>query len=536
MPPKQSAPPFKADERVFCFHMDMLYEARILEIQSEDNDLFYKIHYKGWKNTWDDWVRQDRLRKFNDENKELAHTLRENVKALQAQAKGGASARSAALKKVAVTGQRTGIDSSRGSEERTAQQATSSGRGSKRQRDHDLEESNTKKVGFGLATDLVQMLASAVLPFWYSLAYEEQLIRTQKRKYYDYLTDLPPPNYRYVDAKGDTAFNTSRFRTQTTREAIHPKVIEKRRRRRADSAYEQYYQHMPKGHNIPLAGKPSAKLALIEAEEALAARKDSGKRASASENDASSALLSPPLSATSPVGINLPILPFSGSPHKGERKGSSSSTPEKEDAFQNRPSIKLVMPDHLKAMLVDDWENITKSQQLVPLPHPHPFDEVVREYMDWEIPHRPEDSAEKDLLEETMAGLREYFNRALGRILLYKFVTRTRFETSSAPVAPADDPYRFERTQFMEISEQWESPKNEGHKCPADTYGGEHLLRLLVSLPELVAQTNMDQQSVNRLREEITKFTNWLGKNYTKYFVSEYETPGPDYIEKSRSA
>lgn len=318
MPPKQSAPPFKADERVFCFHMDMLYEARILEIQSEDNDLFYKIHYKGWKNTWDDWVRQDRLRKFNDENKELAHTLRENVKALQAQAKGGASARSAALKKVSVT---AGVDSSRGSEERTAQQATSSGRGSKRQRDHDLEE---------------------------------------------------------------------------------------------------------------------------------------------------------------------------------------------EDAFQNRPSIKLVMPDHLKAMLVDDWENITKSQQLVPLPHPHPFDEVVKEYMDWEIPHRPEDSAEKDLLEETMAGLREYFNRALGRILLYKF----------------------ERTQFMEISEQWESPKNEGHKCPADTYGGEHLLRLLVSLPELVAQTNMDQQSVNRLREEITKFTNWLGKNYTKYFVSEYETPGPDYTEK----
>lgn len=120
--------------------MDMLYEARILEIQSEDNDLFYKIHYKGWKNTWDDWVRQDRLRKFNDENKELAHTLRENVKALQAQAKGGASARTAALKKVSVTGQRTGVDSSRGSEERTAQQATSSGRGSKRQRDHDLEE------------------------------------------------------------------------------------------------------------------------------------------------------------------------------------------------------------------------------------------------------------------------------------------------------------------------------------------------------------------------------------------------------------
>lgn len=91
-----------------------------------------------------------------------------------------------------------------------------------------------------------------------------------------------------------------------------------------------------------------------------------------------------------------------------------------EETFQNRPSIKLVMPDHLKAMLVDDWENITKNQQLVPIPHPHPFDKIVKDYVEWELPHRPDDSAEKDLLEETMSGLREYFNKALGRILLYK--------------------------------------------------------------------------------------------------------------------
>jgi mortality factor 4-like protein 1 len=44
----------------------------------------------------------------------------------------------------------------------------------------------------------------------------------------------------------------------------------------------------------------------------------------------------------------------------------------------------------------------------------------------------------------------------------------------------------------------------------------------------------MDMQSVNRLREELTKLTNWLGRNATKYFVSEYETPGPEYIEKAR--
>lgn len=44
----------------------------------------------------------------------------------------------------------------------------------------------------------------------------------------------------------------------------------------------------------------------------------------------------------------------------------------------------------------------------------------------------------------------------------------------------------------------------------------------------------MDLQSVNRLREELSKLTNWLGKNTTTYFVSEYETPSQDYVEKAR--
>ena len=60
------------------------------------------------------------------------------------------------------------------------------------------------------------------------------------------------------------------------------------------------------------------------------------------------------------------------------------------------------------------------------------------------------------------------------------------------------------------------------------------LIEFVVSLPELIAQTNMDVQSVNRLREELSKLTVWLGKNAVKYFVSEYETPSQDYIEKAR--
>lgn len=51
--PPIAAAPYSKDERVLCFHMDMLYEAKILDVRptDEENSWQYKIHYKGWKNT-----------------------------------------------------------------------------------------------------------------------------------------------------------------------------------------------------------------------------------------------------------------------------------------------------------------------------------------------------------------------------------------------------------------------------------------------------------------------------------------------------
>jgi mortality factor 4-like protein 1 len=45
----------------------------------------------------------------------------------------------------------------------------------------------------------------------------------------------------------------------------------------------------------------------------------------------------------------------------------------------------------------------------------------------------------------------------------------------------------------------------------------------------------MDQQSVARLREELSKFTVWLARNAKVYFVSEYDNASNDYIDKARS-
>lgn len=125
-----STPPYSANERVLCFHHEMLYEAKILEIgQLEDSSYQYKIHYKGWKNTWDDWVPQDRIRKFNDENRELASQLMQQARASLQKTK---PAKKAALKNG------SDFSSARGSEERTGAAAVS-GRGPRRARDYDME-------------------------------------------------------------------------------------------------------------------------------------------------------------------------------------------------------------------------------------------------------------------------------------------------------------------------------------------------------------------------------------------------------------
>ena len=85
------------------------------------------------QNSWDDWVPQDRVRKFTDENKELAAQLHTQMKILQQKAP------KSVTKKGGRTNGGSDFSSARGSEERTASVAAQSGRGPRRNRDYDLE-------------------------------------------------------------------------------------------------------------------------------------------------------------------------------------------------------------------------------------------------------------------------------------------------------------------------------------------------------------------------------------------------------------
>lgn len=50
-------PSYRKDEKVYCFHHELLYEAKVLEVRPAEGDdkksgFQYRVHYKGWKNTY----------------------------------------------------------------------------------------------------------------------------------------------------------------------------------------------------------------------------------------------------------------------------------------------------------------------------------------------------------------------------------------------------------------------------------------------------------------------------------------------------
>jgi mortality factor 4-like protein 1 len=51
--------------------------------------------------------------------------------------------------------------------------------------------------------------------------------------------------------------------------------------------------------------------------------------------------------------------------------------------------MKLVIPEILKAKLVDDWEAVTKNNQIVRLPREPTVEDILREFSEWVGRNKP---------------------------------------------------------------------------------------------------------------------------------------------------
>jgi len=60
---------FEIGERLLCFHGEVLYDAKCLDVDNTDKkDPKYYIHYVGWNKHHDAWKDSSTLLKRNDEN------------------------------------------------------------------------------------------------------------------------------------------------------------------------------------------------------------------------------------------------------------------------------------------------------------------------------------------------------------------------------------------------------------------------------------------------------------------------------------
>lgn len=187
----------------------------------------------------------------------------------------------------------------------------------------------------------------------------------------------------------------------------------------------------------------------------------------------------------------------------GKRRRDAKN--EKEEQYLRNQEIRLDIPDTLKGQLVDDWENVTKNQQLVPLPRQLTINDVLARYKRFKKEKKGNRELNEELLEEVFDGLRIYFNKALGTILLY----------------------RFERHQYADIRRQIPD------KDLVDIYGAEHLLRLFVQMPGLIAHTTMDSDAVHVLIDYLADILKFMQKQQKHLFLAEYENAAPGYVALS---
>ncbi|KAF5369210.1 hypothetical protein D9757_010035 [Collybiopsis confluens] len=202
----------------------------------------------------------------------------------------------------------------------------------------------------------------------------------------------------------------------------------------------------------------------------------------------------------------------SGSTRSGIRKegtrGTKRAREDDDGHISRRSEMKLTVPEVLKVLLVDDWEAVTKNHQLVTIPRSPTVREILNQFEEHVKVTTTSLPTPSLLIHTICSGLQIYFDRSCGVSLLY----------------------RFERAQYAEVKIEESSDVEM-----SSIYGGEHLLRMLVSLPQMVANSQMDTESISLVREYVNELLRYLEIHKDSIFQREYDTPSESYGNTVRS-
>ncbi|ELV09463.1 Mortality factor 4-like protein 1 [Tupaia chinensis] len=169
----------------------------------------------------------------------------------------------------------------------------------------------------------------------------------------------------------------------------------------------------------------------------------------------------------------------------------------------NRVEVKI--PEEVKPWLVDDWNLITRQNQLFYLPAKKNEDSILEDYANYKKT-QGNTSNKEYAVNEVVAGIKEYFNVMLGTQLLYKS----------------------ERPQYAKIlADHPDVPMSQVHGAP-------HLLKLFVRVGTMLTYTLLDEKSLALLLNYLHDFLKYLAKNSATLFsANNYEVAPHEYHRKA---
>lgn len=140
----------------------------------------------------------------------------------------------------------------------------------------------------------------------------------------------------------------------------------------------------------------------------------------------------------------------------------------------------------LKAQMVEEYDMVVSNHLWVPLPREPNVEKILSEFIE-----SIDDTQIKMIETQIIKSITDYFNMSLPLLLLYPN----------------------EKTQADSIME-----KNKDKKF-TEVYGAEHLLRLIVKLPQLISLVSNNQSIMDVLFSKLTLLLKYL---FIYYFILLY--------------
>lgn len=218
------------------------------------------------------------------------------------------------------------------------------------------------------------------------------------------------------------------------------------------------------------------------------------------------------------------------------------------DFVRNRKEVNIAIPDILKQVMVDDYDQVTRQYRLNVLPAKVTVEQIIKDYAaslgrqvckdEQLLVHYADAVAESDLVSthatmlECSMGIQDFFDVTFGAHLLTKFERPQYVDFLEKNGKSSSEPPNKKRRG---MKDQIDDAVTEGFR-PSTVYGMTHLLRLFVRFGTLIQCSPWSDRALASIIRHVHDFLVFLVRNVDKYYDKEaYDTATQDYQRRAFS-